>query len=255
MEPGNLTSSTAAHAPLTDAHAHIVSAEFDPDRDAVLERALKCGVQAIVAVGETLADAEKNLELAQRYEVLRPMAGLYPTYLDEGQAEELIGLIRRERDRLIGIGEVGSRSLEGEGRGRADPAARDLLCSSSTCRLNLICRLTSTPAPRVGRLWKRYLSVERNESCSMPLTAAPRRRCREWKPGTFFSVPPSIVRSRQKQKLVKQLPLDCLLLETDSPVLGPEPRERNLPENVLISLQEIARIKEMEVAAVTGRGP
>ncbi|MFH1293306.1 MAG: TatD family hydrolase, partial [Pseudomonadota bacterium] len=63
--------------------------------------------------------------------------------------------------------------------------------------------------------------------------------------GFFFSIPPSIVRSRQKQKLVKQLPLSYLLVETDSPVLGPSPDERNEPANAVISINAIAEIKNI----------
>ena len=61
--------------------------------------------------------------------------------------------------------------------------------------------------------------------------------------GFFFSVPPSVVRSPQKQKLVRRLPLTSLLVETDSPVLGPEPGVRNEPANVRISVGAIAQLK------------
>jgi TatD DNase family protein len=63
--------------------------------------------------------------------------------------------------------------------------------------------------------------------------------------GYFFSVPPSIVRSPQKQKLVRRLPLERLLVETDSPVLGPEPGVRNEPANVTISVSAIAQLKSV----------
>jgi TatD DNase family protein len=61
--------------------------------------------------------------------------------------------------------------------------------------------------------------------------------------GFFFSIPPSVARSEQKQKLVKMLPLSCLLVETDSPVLGPNPQERNEPANALIAVKAIAELK------------
>jgi TatD DNase family protein len=63
--------------------------------------------------------------------------------------------------------------------------------------------------------------------------------------GFYFSVPPSIVRSRQKQKLVGRLPLERLLVETDSPVLGEDPQSRNEPANLWTSVRAIADIKRI----------
>ena len=68
--------------------------------------------------------------------------------------------------------------------------------------------------------------------------------------GFYFSVPPSVVRSAQKQKLVQRLPLSSLLLETDSPVLGAVRDQRNEPANVGVSLEAICQIKELSPGEV-----
>jgi TatD DNase family protein len=71
--------------------------------------------------------------------------------------------------------------------------------------------------------------------------------------GFFFSIPPSVVRSQQKVKLVRRLPTDCLLLESDSPVLGPDPGRRNEPDSVITVLNAIAEIKGMNPEQVRRR--
>jgi TatD DNase family protein len=60
--------------------------------------------------------------------------------------------------------------------------------------------------------------------------------------GFVFSIPPSVVRSDQKQKLVRHLPLEALALESDSPVLGPDRTKRNEPANLVYSRDYIAQV-------------
>ena len=61
--------------------------------------------------------------------------------------------------------------------------------------------------------------------------------------GYGFSVPPSLVRSRVKQKLVARLPAAALLLESDCPVLGPDPDQRNEPANLTVTLTALSEEK------------
>ena len=92
---------------LVDTHAHLCSPEFAHDLSAVLARARAAGVAAVVAVGETLADAARTIALSERYGMIRPAAGLYPTILDLEEAEAMHGFIRQHRRKLVAVGEVG----------------------------------------------------------------------------------------------------------------------------------------------------
>lgn len=64
--------------------------------------------------------------------------------------------------------------------------------------------------------------------------------------GYYFSIPTSVARSPQKRKLVKAVAIERLLVETDSPVLGPEREMRNEPSNIWVALRETADILKRE---------
>lgn len=236
--------------PSVDTHTHLGDAAFDEDRVEVLERARRTGVRAIVVVGESLADAERNLALAGAHpELLRPAAGLFPTRLDRAEGERLEALLRRHADRWIAVGEVGldhwkvqdagERELQRELFGRFIALAGEL-----DLPLNVHSR--SAGRPTIELLLD--LGARRVQLHAFDGRAAKAEPAVE--AGYFFSVPPSIVRSKQKQKLVRRLPLSCLLLETDSPVLGAEPGERNEPANVTVSARAIAELKGMAIEEV-----
>lgn len=238
---------------LTDTHAHLCDAAFADDLPAVLERASAAGVGRVVAVGESLADAHRNLELATAHpETVRPAAGLFPTRLDLDEADALVTLMRSTAGSWAAVGEVGldhwkvkdeaGRELQREIFRRFIVLAREL---------DLPLNVHSRSAGRQTIDWLLAHGATRVQMHAFDGRAAKARAGLE--AGYLFSVPPSILRSRQKQKLVRQLPLESLLLESDSPVLGPDPEHRNEPANVRVAVTAIASIKgvsEDEVMAV-----
>ncbi len=235
---------------LFDTHAHLCDPAFDGDRGEVLERAKDAGVESIIAVGETLQDARSNLALARDYPwIIRAAAGLFPTILDLEQAEALVQWIRRHADDLVAIGEVGLDYWKVE-----DGAERDvqreifLRFVSLAMELDLPLNVHSRSAGaatidlllQCGARRVQLHAFDGRASKALPAIEA----------GFFLSIPPSVVRSRQKQKLVRHLPLERLLLETDSPVLGKEPGERNEPANLVHCLHAVAEIKGVAREAV-----
>ena len=240
-------------SPLFDAHAHLYAPVFADDLETVLARAANRGVQAVLCVSETLAEAERVLELADRHSLIKPCAGLYPTILDRAAAAAMLAFIRRHQERLVAIGEVGLDYWKVQ-----DPAdrevQRDILAQHVTLsrELDLPLNVHSRSAGRHAIAWLRENGARHVLLHAFDGKAATARAGLE--AGYYFSIPPSIVRSPQKQKLVRHLPLEHLLLESDAPVLGPEKEVRNEPCNVWLSCQHIAAIKGVpvdEVARVT----
>ncbi len=238
---------------LFDAHAHLTSADFAQDLPGVLTRAEAAGVRGIVTVSETLAEAERALALSRQHPLVKPAAGLSPTVLDREAAEDLATFIRQHADRLVALGEVGLDHWvikeEANWKIQEEILARFVTLSNE---LDLPLNVHSRSA---GRHTIAFLRERRARRVLMHAFDGKASAALEGvRAGYFFSIPPSVVRSGQKQKLARQVPLECLLLETDSPVLGPDPAVRNEPQNVTVACHAVADLKSIhpeEVARVT----
>jgi len=229
---------------LIDTHAHLCDSLFDADMESVLERARYAGITAIIAVAENLADAQKNLSLATLHPMILPAAGLDPTHLDLEAAAAMRGFIQKHRQKLVAIGEVGLDHWVVKSESQLE-IQREIFRSfiELSKEVNLPLNVHSRSAGRHaidilikhGATRVQLHAFEGKASSAMPAVEA----------GFFFSIPSSLVRSGQKQKLVRRLPLSSLLVETDSPVLGPVPNERNEPANAMIAIKAIAELKEI----------
>ncbi len=174
--------------------------------------------------------------------MLKPAAGLYPAHLDMAACQETIQFIRTHRVRLAAIGEVGldfwiAKTEEQREIQKKIFSSFIALAIQLDLPLNVHSRSAGRHAVKLlidnGAQRVQMHAFDGKFTAARPAVEA----------GFFFSIPPSIVRSRQKQKLVRHLPLNCLLLESDSPVLGPDPQTRNDPANLPLAIRAIAEIK------------
>jgi TatD DNase family protein len=232
-----------------DTHAHLHDPAFSPDLPDVLARATAAGVRTVILMGEDLAHAQKNIALAENYPMLRAGAGLYPDCLDMEAAEILIAFIRDHRNEIVAIGEVGLDywiiKTDSEREVQREIFKRFIELS---LELNLPINVHSRSAGRQAVSLLLAGGAKKVQLHAFDGRAAAAMEAVE--AGYYFSVPPSVIRSRQKQKLVGHLPLSCLLLETDSPVLVPVCGQRNEPAHIRTAAEEVARIKNLPLQAV-----
>jgi len=235
---------------LVDAHAHLSDSSFEADLDIVVLKARESGLVAIVDCGLGPEGGLRSLSISERFR-----GYVYSTIgIDYGapfsvRQEDVVRLILDNRSRLIGIGEVGLDYYTvktREERARLVEVFEKFIELSEKLGLPIIVHSRSAGRDAINILVeknaRRVLMHAFDGKASYAMKGV--------EAGFFFSIPPSIVRSPQKQKLAARLPLENLLLESDSPVLGVDPLKRNEPANIVFSLREIARIKKVDLEIV-----
>ncbi|XP_042599140.1 putative deoxyribonuclease TATDN3 isoform X1 [Cyprinus carpio] len=241
-----------------DCHCHISAEDFDSDIDDVIQESKKAGLVALLAVAEHAGEFEKIIQLSQRFPgFVMPCLGVHPVQ-DPAQPrgalpEDLdaaLPLIDKYKEDIVAIGEVG---LDFTPRVVNSDAGKDgqrqvLIRQAQIAKeLKLPLNVHSRSAGRPTIHLLKELGVE--NVLLHAFDGKPSVAMEGVKAGYFFSIPPSIIRSDQ-QKLVKQVPLESMCLETDAPALGPEKQVRNVPRNISISAEYIAKIKGVPLEKV-----
>ncbi|XP_030625791.1 putative deoxyribonuclease TATDN3 isoform X2 [Chanos chanos] len=245
-----------------DCHCHISARDFDNDIDDIIESSKQVGIVALLAVAEHVGEFEKIIQLSQRFSgFIMPCLGVHPVqgtdtaHQERGAFPEdldaALPLIEKYKEDIVAIGEVGldfTPRIVSSDTGKESQRQVLIRQAELAKHLNLPLNVHSRSAGRPTIHLLKELGVEK--ALLHAFDGKPSVAMEGVKAGYFFSIPPSIVRSEQKQKLVKQLPLENMCLETDSPALGPEKQVRNEPKNIIISAEYIAKVKGIPLQRV-----
>ncbi|MDD2676599.1 MAG: TatD family hydrolase [Methylacidiphilaceae bacterium] len=245
---------------LTDTHAHLYFPEFSPDREEVIARAQKEGIDRIVVVATDLASSRAALALAQKHVSLACTVGIHPNSAHAappGFLSELGEMAAHKK--VAAVGEIGLDYHRLPPNPEAAEAEKD--SQRSTFRAQLaFAREQSLPVVIHQRsAWEETLAmldeVDNAVRCVFHCFGEGPERLQELiRRGHFVSFTGLITfpNAPLAQASAQAAPLDKFFLETDCPFLAPVPYRgrRCEPWHVRLVAEEMARLRELPLSAV-----
>ena len=251
---------------LVDSHAHVDVAEFDPDRDAMLDRALEAGVTALLAIGggpaaRGASTLGSSMVFAERYDWIYAAAGIHPheaRLATQAHYDELSQLAKHPR--FLGCGEIGLDY-------HYDHSPRDIQRQVFADQLKLARAAGKPVIIHCREAWPDCLDLLEEHWRSAGLggvfhcfggTLAEAQRGIEMGFMVSFAGNVTYPKARNLRDVAAALPLESLLIETDCPFLAPQGwrGRRNEPAHVAEVARTLGPVRNLapaELASATSR--
>ena len=240
-----------------DSHCHIISAEFDEDREECIRRAQEAGVEVILdASGGVEAEKlEKNKLICTTYKNVFTTIGVHPEEAEEYpevSAEKIIEL--SAENQVIGIGECGLDYHYNPNTKSAQlKVFLEHIKAAQITKLPLIIHSRDADDDMIKILAHEY---EKVPFCGELHCFSSSRKLAEFALSIGFYISASGIITFKKSEALRAIfadvPLDKLLIETDAPYLAPVPYrgKRNEPAYVVKTAEMLAQIKGVDLRSI-----
>jgi TatD DNase family protein len=249
---------------LTDTHCHLDIEHFEADRDAVLARAWETGLDRILIPALEVESCQRVLALAETDSRLFAAVGVHPNSATTWNSTTLPALrILASHPKVVAIGEIGLDYYW-------DFAPKEIQIPVLQAQLDLATELQLPVVIHNRDATQDVLAIVLDWQAGLAAVGHPLAR----RPGVLHSYsgdgeaaekaiganfclgvtgPVTFKKAHELQALIANIPLACLLIETDSPYLTPHPNrgKRNEPANVKWVVEKIAALKGLSYEEVS----
>ncbi len=241
---------------LIDSHAHLDDDRFDNDRIEIINRLKDEGIELVLNPGADLATSKKAVQLADEYDFIYAAVGCHPhdsKYMDDATMDVFRELSKNEK--VIAIGEIGlDYYYDNSDRETQKIWFREQIRLANELDLPYIVHDRDAHED-LFRIMKE--EAKSNTRGILHCYSGSVEMAREFiKLGFYISLagPVTFKKARTPKMVAQEVPLDKLLIETDSPYLTPEPNrgKRNEPKYVRYVAEEIARIRNVSEDVIAG---
>ena len=241
-----------------DSHSHYNDEKFDDDRSEIIEQTYKEDVTKFTCIGYNVEMSLKAIEIAKKYDYVYASCGISPNDIEDFSDINLRKIEEMAKnDNVVAIGEIGlDYYWNKENKQKQRELFIDQIRISNKLKKPIIIHCRDAYIDTIDILTKYEVEKKGIFHCC-PLNQELIKDALRL--GYYISFSGNITfKNAKSQECVELVPLDKLLIETDSPYLTPEPYrgKRNSSINVKLVASKIAEIKNIdieEVANVTYR--
>lgn len=236
---------------MIDVHCHLEQKDYDKDREQVIDSCRK-ELKAVITSCAHPRDFELTMRMVENHpDFVFASCGIHPEYVkevSEQEKDDFLDLIVKNKDKIVAIGETGldywyikeeewqkrQKELFIELIGLAKELNKPLVIHSREVFEETLNILESQDAKRVNfHMWGANQLINRILDN-----------------GWYVSMNTIILKSKKHKKIARDIPLDRLMLETDSPWLAPKRlleglEARNDPRSIKIVAEKVSEIKKL----------
>jgi len=233
---------------LIDTHAHLQWADFDKDREQVIERAFAAGLTGIVSIGYDLNASREAVLIADGHERIYAAVGIHPHNAKAMRTDVLSSLRELAQDsKVVAIGEIGLDYYR-----NLSPRARQKEAFEQQIRLAKELELPVVIHDREAHA--NVLQVLRNFGKNVTgvlhcFSGSVEMAREAIKLGYLISIagPVTFPNARNLYQLVQNVPVESIVLETDCPWLAPQSHrgKRNEPSFIIETARKVAELKSL----------
>ena len=246
-----------------DSNSHYNDEKFNDDREEIIKETYKSGITKFICAGYDIESSKKSLEIANKYEYIYSICGVSPNDAPqdlsqiESLLEELENIIKSdEKHRIVAIGEIGlDYYWNKENKEIQNELFIKQIKLANKYDLPIVIHTREATEDTI-KILKENEVINKGVFHCCPLNRELVKQGLNLGFYISFAGPITFKNSKNAQEIVNMVPLDRILIETDSPYLCPEPKrgKRNDSRNVKYIAEKIAEFKSLgieEIAKIT----
>ena len=244
---------------LFDSHSHYNDEKFNEDREQIIKETYEAGVTRFVCAGYNIDSSLFSLEISKKYEFIYSICGISPNDIPQSEQqlwkdiEEISQIVKNNNSKkLVAIGEIGlDYYWNKENKDLQKQAFIKQIELANELKLPIVIHSRDASVDTLDIIRNNKVEKAGIFHCCQ-LNQELVRQALELGYYISFAGPITFKNSKNAPEIIKMVPMDRILIETDSPYLSPEPNrgKRNDCRNVKYVAQKIADVKEITVEEV-----